>query len=102
MTTVSYNREKAVSYAEKWAFSRNPRYMSFDGIGGDCTSFVSQCLYAGSGVMNYTPVMIYLGKLQGSSLYLAMGKQIVWVILLYILSCIVWHKATKRLTVLGG
>lgn len=57
MTTVSYNREKAVSYAEKWAFSRNPRYMSFDGIGGDCTSFVSQCLYAGSGVMNYTPVM---------------------------------------------
>ena len=42
MTTVSYNREKAVSYAEKWAFSRNPRYMSFDGIGGDCTSFVSQ------------------------------------------------------------
>ena len=29
MTTVSYNREKAVSYAEKWAFSRNPRYMSF-------------------------------------------------------------------------
>ena len=31
--------------------------MSFDGIGGDCTSFVSQCLYAGSGVMNYTPVM---------------------------------------------
>ncbi|WP_410497181.1 ABC-2 family transporter protein [Cellulosilyticum sp. ST5] len=52
--------------------------------------------------MNYTPVMIYLGKLQGSSLYLAMGKQIAWVILLYILSCIVWHKATKRLTVLGG
>lgn len=57
MTTVPYNREKAVAYAAEWAFRRNPRYMSFDGMGGDCTSFVSQCLYAGSGIMNYTPVM---------------------------------------------
>lgn len=51
-----YAREKSVEYAAKWAFKRNPRYLSFDGIGGDCTNFVSQCLYAGSGLMNYTPV----------------------------------------------
>lgn len=51
-----YNRSKAAAYAEKWAFSRNPRYISFDGMGGDCTSFISQCIYAGSGIMNYTPV----------------------------------------------
>ena len=57
MTSMSYNCEKAVAYAEEWAFRRNPRYLSFDGIGGDCTSFISQCLYTGSGVMNYTPVM---------------------------------------------
>ena len=31
---------------------RNPRYENFDGIGGDCTNFVSQCLFAGAGVMN--------------------------------------------------
>ena len=52
--------------------------------------------------MNYTPVMIYLGKIQGSALYSAIGKQVIWVILMYLLSCLVWQKATKRLTVLGG
>ena len=50
-----YDREKAVQYARKWAYGRNPQYYSFDAIGGDCTNFVSQCLYAGCGVMNYTP-----------------------------------------------
>jgi hypothetical protein len=50
-----YDRGKAVAYAQKWAFSRNPRYYNFDSLGGDCTNFISQCLFAGSGVMNYTP-----------------------------------------------
>lgn len=49
-----YNREKVKEYAKKWAYSRNPKYYNFDSIGGDCTSFISQCIYAGSGVMNYT------------------------------------------------
>lgn len=48
-----YNRRKVVEYAKKWAYSRNPNYYNFDPVGGDCTSFVSQCIYAGSGVMNY-------------------------------------------------
>lgn len=51
----AYHREKAVAYAHKWALTRNPAYFNFDGMGGDCTNFVSQCLYAGCGVMNYTP-----------------------------------------------
>lgn len=50
-----YNRRRAVNYAKRWAYERNPRYYDYSGIGGDCTNFVSQCLYAGSGVMNYTP-----------------------------------------------
>lgn len=50
-----YNREKAVAYAKKWALSRNPAYYNFEYFGGDCTNFASQCLYAGSGVMNYRP-----------------------------------------------
>ena len=29
--------------------SRNPAYLDFHGLGGDCTNFVSQCLYAGAG-----------------------------------------------------
>lgn len=50
-----YNRLKAVEYAYKWANSRNPRYYDFDSLGGDCTNFISQCLYAGCGVMNFSP-----------------------------------------------
>lgn len=49
----SYNREKAIEYARKWAYKRNPQYYNFDDIGGDCTSFISQCIYAGSNIMNY-------------------------------------------------
>ena len=51
-----YDREAAVAYAHEWAYRRNPKYLDFENIGGDCTNFASQCLYAGSGVQNYTPV----------------------------------------------
>jgi hypothetical protein len=49
-----YDFEKAVAYARLWAHGRNPAYCNFDKLGGDCTNFISQCLYAGCGVMNYT------------------------------------------------
>ena len=55
MKTIPYNREKAVAYARRWALSRNPAYYDFEEIGGDCTNFASQCIYAGAGIMNYTP-----------------------------------------------
>jgi hypothetical protein len=51
-----YDRDRAVEYAIRWAHDRNPQYYNYDNIGGDCTNFVSQCLYAGASVMNYTPV----------------------------------------------
>ena len=54
---VSYNRTRAVAYAKTWALKRNPNYLNFDKLGGDCTNFASQCIFAGSGVMNYTPVL---------------------------------------------
>lgn len=50
----SYEREKALLYAERYAFSQNPIFGNFRGIGGNCTNFVSQCVYAGSCKMNYT------------------------------------------------
>lgn len=50
---ATYNREAAVRYAKKWALSRNPLYLDFEKLGGDCTNFVSQCLYAGIPEMNY-------------------------------------------------
>ena len=51
-----YNRDAAVEYATEWAYRRNPRYFDFSDLGGDCTNFASQCLYAGAGIMNYTPL----------------------------------------------
>ena len=52
---LPYQRELAVAYARRWAYGRNPAYYDFNEIGGDCTNFASQCIYAGAGVMNYTP-----------------------------------------------
>ena len=57
MKEIRYDREAAVAYARKWALGRNPAYYDFEDIGGDCTNFASQCIYAGAGQMNYTPVM---------------------------------------------
>jgi len=48
-----YNRDESVNYAVKWALDRNPLYYNYDKIGGDCTNFISQCLFAGIHQMNY-------------------------------------------------
>lgn len=56
MRELSYDRAAAVAYARRWAMGRNPAFYDFEDIGGDCTNFASQCIYAGAGVMNLTPV----------------------------------------------
>lgn len=56
MNTKVYDRNSAILYAKKWALSRNPKYYNFDNVGGDCTSFISQCLFAGSKKMNYSKI----------------------------------------------
>lgn len=56
MNEREYNREAAIAYAKKWAYGRNPAFYDFSRIGGDCTNFASQCIFAGAGIMNYTPV----------------------------------------------
>ncbi|MBQ3597113.1 MAG: amidase domain-containing protein [Clostridia bacterium] len=53
MKVFEYDRVLAVNYAKEWAFDRNPNYYNFDKLGGDCTNFISQCVYAGAQVMNY-------------------------------------------------
>ena len=50
-----YDREAAVAYAHQWAMKRNPQYADFEKMGGDCTNFASQVLFAGGRVMNQTP-----------------------------------------------
>lgn len=54
MKEIAYNRENVLEYAKRWAYDRNPKYYNFDSVGGDCTNFVSQCIYEGCKVMNYT------------------------------------------------
>lgn len=48
-----YNRTAVYEYAKKWAYGRNPKYYNYDNIGGDCTNFISQCIFAGCKQMNY-------------------------------------------------
>lgn len=54
---LSYDPKKATAYADKYVNPDikggidgsyyNPAYKNFNDVGGDCTNFVSQCLYAG-------------------------------------------------------
>lgn len=55
MRIKEYDRQAAAAYAKRWAMRRNPDYYSFNGIGGDCTNFASQCVFAGANIMNYAP-----------------------------------------------
>ena len=50
-----YSRQKAIDYAYNWWNKRNPQFLNFDNYGGDCTNFVSQCLFFGGIQMNYSP-----------------------------------------------
>lgn len=54
LMTKPYNRERALEYAKRYAFAQNPLFGNFAGIGGNCTNFVSQAIYAATCVMNYT------------------------------------------------
>jgi hypothetical protein len=54
MAIYSYDRAASVNYAHTWARKRNPKYGDFSKMGGDCTNFISQCLFAGTEVMNHT------------------------------------------------
>ncbi|RFU71243.1 hypothetical protein D0469_02620 [Peribacillus saganii] len=48
----TYDRLKAVRYAERWWNDYNPAYKKFE---VDCTNFVSQCLHAGGAPMWGSP-----------------------------------------------
>lgn len=52
--------------------------------------------------MVYTPIMIYLGKYNQTELIFVLMKQVVWIVILYLLGSLIWRQVTKRLVVLGG
>lgn len=52
---LEYRRQDALAYAWQWGLSSNPRFYDFSELGGDCTNFASQVLWAGGASMNYDP-----------------------------------------------
>jgi hypothetical protein len=50
-----YNRAAAVLYALRYIQYYNPAYPDWTRLGGDCTNFISQCLYAGGMPMRGVP-----------------------------------------------
>ena len=58
-----FNREKAVEYALKWAYTYNPKFYNFTLLGGDCTNFISQCMFYGGFKMNYNAYGWYYNSL---------------------------------------
>ena len=67
MKEIIYNRNLSLAYAERFAYVRNPAYYNFDKIGGNCTNYASQCLYAGLPVMNYAPLGWYYNSASSRS-----------------------------------
>ena len=54
LTEYRLDIKAGLEYAKKWAYSRNPAFTDFELLGGDCTNFVSQCIFAEGAAMNYT------------------------------------------------
>ncbi|NWL89661.1 hypothetical protein DMN77_19120 [Paenibacillus sp. 79R4] len=68
--STAYRREDAVLYADRWWDSFNPEFAQFE---VDCTSYISQCLFAGGAPINYT------GKRESGWWYKGyVGKQEAW------------------------
>lgn len=52
---IPYNRERAVEYAKQHALVRDYSFFDFTDYGGNCTAYISQCLFAANGIMNPAP-----------------------------------------------
>lgn len=52
--------------------------------------------------LNYTPVMVYMGKYNGITLIYSLAIQIFWVMFFWLFSKWLWHISIKHLSVQGG
>lgn len=52
--------------------------------------------------LNYVPVKMYLGKMQCSEICVAFGRQILWIVILELISVALWRRVIKRVSILGG
>ena len=49
----TFSRNNAREYAIKYALTKNPEYFDYTTYGGNCTNYISQCLFAGAPKMNF-------------------------------------------------
>lgn len=49
-----YDRNLAVKYAIEYSLKKNPKYFDYSNSGGNCTNYVSQCVFAGASQMNFS------------------------------------------------
>lgn len=61
-TSYSYDKDKAIAYARKWALGRNDGTGRFNAYKYDCMNFASQCVYAGLGGSETTHDTEYMDK----------------------------------------
>jgi ABC-2 type transport system permease protein len=50
----------------------------------------------------YTPLQIYLGKLDRAAAFRALGIQWFWVIALLLLAHVWWERSVRKITIHGG
>lgn len=83
----TYDRLKAVQYANRWWNRANPDYIHFD---VDCTNYVSQCLFAGGAPMNYT------GNRATGWWYRHLGDEAEWSFSWSVSNSLYWYLKTSR------
>lgn len=49
-----YSRNNALKYAMEYAMHKNPEFFDYTNMGGNCTNYISQCVYAGAPKMNFS------------------------------------------------
>ena len=52
--------------------------------------------------MHFTPIQIYLGRYSVEESIMAIGVQVIWIILLYLVQKMLWWRGVHRIVVLGG
>jgi ABC-2 type transport system permease protein len=52
--------------------------------------------------MVYVPSAIYTGSISGNAIYTAIGMQVVWLVIIFVVVRLIWSVALRRITIFGG